>query len=480
MPSDGHSLLYTDSEPGYRNTKLDSGVPPPSLSTLPRIFKTPRSANSNAVPMNGQHSRSIQHLPPSHLPHRQHQQQQQHMERPPVPAASAIDVMGRLFVVIENTRGPNFVEQLSTPDWSRMMSERDDVRGRRTDVRLLNGQAELAKDLERQREALIRMGPSAAEFSAACAPSNPHEALEFCSALDNSSSVALGHLDFLLQPVKEYLGAESGIKFVDLGSKHGGFSRYILWRANRDGRGRGVKGWYLRGCDAKKLPIGAPDADYGLDIERLPLDCNGAADSLREYGSGMKASPDILDPAAVEAFIEFVKSSGAGTGGIDLVVAESGSSDSLALPDFGTDLEQRQYAFIISQAVIALRLLRKGGTFVFKMSDTSTPLSAEILFLLLACFERMAIVRSLASRPTSAERYIVCNHLRGEPRWVASHLLVALTRMHTDQLKLSHLVSWTRVSAERQFMGKLSSVNVTLAHAQLAALKSAQTNHRDY
>ncbi|KAJ2830094.1 hypothetical protein FBU31_002557 [Coemansia sp. 'formosensis'] len=474
MPSDRILVLYTDDEPGYKSTKLDSGVLPPSLSTLPRIVKAPRGGGSNVVSIQGQANRNARQLP-----QHSHQPYPQRTDKPnepiaPVPPRPTVDVVGRFFVVIENKRAANFVEQLSTPEWSRMMSERDDVRGRRTDTRLLRDDAGLIQNLERQKETLIKAAMPTREFNAVCALNNPYAALARCSTLSNLSAIALGHLDFLLKPVQEYLKAEAGMQFVDLGSKDGGFSRYILWRSSQLKTGNGgAKGWYFGRGDAaavKQSPATA-DSGYGLDIERLSLDCSGAADSLTEFGADSKTKPDILDPATVEAFIEFVKGNSTNTVGVDLVVGECGGGDDL--PDFGTDLERRQYAFILAQAVIALRVLRKDGTFVFKMADTTTPLSAEILFLLHSCFERMAIVRSLASRPTSSERYIVCNHLKGEPRWIASHLLAALTRIHADQFKLSHLVSWTRVSADKEFIDKISSVNVTLARTQMSALKHA-------
>ncbi|KAJ2903111.1 hypothetical protein GGI21_004470, partial [Coemansia aciculifera] len=380
----------------------------------------------------------------------------------------------RPFVVINNIKDANFEEQLSSPEWSRMMSERDDVRGRRSDYRLFNGEVGLVNELEKCRETLINMAPpSLVEFNYACAPSNPHAALAQCSVLGNLSAVALGHLDSLLKPVQDYLGVEGGIKFVDLGSKQAGFSQYILWRANQ----RKATGWYF-GCEGGGGggSSSGSGSELGLDIERLSLACRNDAHSLEEYGSGVAAGvkPDILDPSSVESFVDHVKSKTKGSG-IDLVVAECGSTDTLGLPDFGTDLERRQYTYIIAQAVIALRLLRKGGTFVFKMSDTATPLGAELLFLLHACFTRIAVVRSMASRPTSTERFVVCNLLKGESRWVASHLLAALTKIHGDRehFRLSHVVSWTKVSSDRQFMEQLSRFNVSLARGQLAALQGA-------
>ncbi|KAJ2253040.1 hypothetical protein GGI13_002927 [Coemansia sp. RSA 455] len=487
MPSDGNSLLYTDDEPGYKNTKLDSGIPPPSLLTLPRITKQARGLGGGSVFIPGQPNRNDQQLLP-----RAHQQPHlvskfnEPVAHPPAPRFPAprpvVDVVGRFFVVIDNIHGPGFLEQLPTSDWSRMMGERDDVRGRLTDLRLLGGDIGLLKDIERHNESIVKAGLSLRELDSVCAPNNPYEALAQCCLLERRSSVALGHLDFLLQPVRQYIKPLSQVRFVDLGSSGAGFSHYILWRTAATQRNVLGKGWTF-GC-GNTPDFKWPVAQIGneLDAEWRSYHGKGANSLVAQFGLNFKTKPDILDPTTVEAFIEFVKGDST-KADVDVVVGEYGND----LPDNGTDLEQRQYAFIIAQAVIALRVLRQGGTFVFKMADTTTPLSAEILFLLRACFERIAIVRSLVSRPTSAERYILCNHLRGDPRWVAGHLLSALTKIHTGQLKLSHLVSWTRVSAEKDFIDKIAKVNVKLGHARISGLKHAveqlslsSSNNADY
>ncbi|KAJ2054452.1 hypothetical protein GGH13_008218 [Coemansia sp. S155-1] len=494
MPSDGNSLLYTDDEPGYRNTKLESGIPPPSLSTLPRITRQVRGRGGGSVFIPGLPNRNDQQLPP-----RAHQQPHlvnkfnESVARPlaPLPPAPrppaprpVVEVVGRFFVVIDNIHEPDFLEQLPTSDWSRMMSERDDVRGRLTDLRLLGGDIGLLKDIEGQNDSLVKAGLSLRELDSVCAPNNPYEALAQRCLLDSLSSVALGHLDFLLQPVREYLKPFAQIRFVDLGSRFGGFSRYILWRTSttRSDCNISAKGWYFGCGDTSVFERPPTDSGNELDLSRLSMGYRGGIEMVREFGLDFKTKPDILDPTTVEAFIELVKGDTT-MAGVELVVGEFGND----LPDFGTGLEQRQYAFIIAQAVIALRVLRQGGTFVFRMADTTTPLSAEILFLLHSCFDRIAIARSLVSRPTSAERYILCNHLRGDPSWVAGHLLSALTKIRTDQLKLSHLVSWTRVSAEKDFIDKIAKVNMKLGHTRISGLKHAveqlslsSSNNADY
>ncbi|KAJ2462330.1 hypothetical protein GGI02_005487 [Coemansia sp. RSA 2322] len=336
----------------------------------------------------------------------------------------------------------------------------------------------LLSEIDRQKDILQKLSLSTAEYRSVCAQSNPYEALQHCSTFDSESAVILGQVDFLLQPVREYLGRPGKqLRFVDLGSKKGGFSQYILWRASRQARGgeEGARGWYFGNAGAKQDPGTDSGGGHGVEIDmrRMTLECGGSAAGLL---SVFKQGTNILDPATVEAFVEFVMGGNDGTASIDLVVAEHYWND---MPDYALGLERLQYAYTIAQAVIALRVLRQGGTFVFKMAEAVTPLSAEILFLVFACFERMATVRSLASKPTSAERFIVCNHLKGDPRPIATHLLSALAKIFADQFKLSHLVSWTNVSGSKQFIGPLCHANSKLARTQVTALKTVSAAASD-
>ncbi|KAJ1832140.1 hypothetical protein LPJ63_003770 [Coemansia sp. RSA 2711] len=417
MPFDEREALFTDADPGYLNTRLESGIPPPSLSALPRIIRNPRGESSYASA--AQRGRGPPRAPANPL-----------RPTPTAPVVPSMDVVARLLYVVPNTRGPEFVEQLATAEWSRMMSERDDVRGRRSDPRLCD--IGLLQSIQAGKEKLGRQPGGHADAVRAV---DQYAAVSQC-VLGGQSAVELGHVDFLLQPVREYVRAGRELQYVDVGSQDCGFARYIRWRVGQQPGGR-ARGWYFGAADA-----GAPLTDADL-----------AADA-----------GELLDPRELERFAARVRS--ASPGGVDVVVAEHVAA--------GRDVaEKEQYAYTMAQAAVALRVLRAGGTFVFRAREASTPLSAELLFLLHACFERTAIVRTFASRPTGPDRFVVCNRLAAEPRWVAGHLLAALGKMHAGQLKPAHLVSWTRVAGERQFIEPVMRSNTAIAQAQVQALGMA-------
>ncbi|KAJ2082383.1 hypothetical protein H4R24_001619 [Coemansia sp. RSA 988] len=436
MPFDENELLFTDEDPEYRDTPLTSSIPPPSLDTLPRAIRSARNGSD--------HNRGQR-------PYLQQQQQQ----RPPLPPAAfmrktqqeaqvpAVDLMARHLTVINNTYGPSFVGQLSSSKWSRMMSAQEGPGGRQVDGHLCD--PKLLQSINSVKTSLTNLPQ--AQTAQACDKLGPYAAVSQSSTLENASAVALGHLDYLLQPVREYVKGEKPLRYVDLGSAGCGYSSYIRWRVAQQKVSSGSCGWYF-----------APDTQSG----------NTSAFGGENKLDLFEAEGGILDPANIKAFVKRVRDSGdGGQNGVDLVVADFGSEQSASI-----DTETQQYGYTIAQSAIALQVLRRGGTFVFKTFEATTPLSAELLFLIHSCFERVAIVRSFASRPTASERYVICNHLIVDPSWVTAHLLSALSKMHTNQFKISHLVSWTQLSSDKQFIEQLLHNNMAIGKMQLQALSA--------
>ncbi|KAJ1946458.1 hypothetical protein EC988_005548 [Linderina pennispora] len=444
MPFDPNEELFTDADPGYRNTRLESTVPPPSLSALSRSIRSVRGGTR--APNRGDHSNnssSQRSMVPG-------------LRQPPQPAPvrPEIDVKGSSCIVISNSYPPSFAEQhLCSPDWIRMMSDRDDARGRRGDARL--GDVAMMQSIQACKQALAEADSVATTEDRL----NVYSCLKVISPFVDISALKLAHLDYPLGVVREYLQPDRELKFVDLCSGRGGFTEYILWRASK--QLVGCNGWYFADKSSKQP----------LDVDRMLPECHAAQNTT-------VFQADILDPANVDAFIQKVRGDIRASHAVDLVVAEGCT----ASPSLDMEQERQQYAYLIAQAAVGLKLLRKKGTFVFKAFDTFTPLSAEILFILHTFFERTAIVRSLASSPSSAERFVVCNRLITEDTSrIVAHLMSALHRMHHNQLKLAHLVSWTRVSGDKKFMAPLYDANMKHAASQLQALNAilAHMKHPD-
>jgi cap1 methyltransferase len=62
----------------------------------------------------------------------------------------------------------------------------------------------------------------------------------------------------------------------------------------------------------------------------------------------------------------------------------------------------------LTQALIGIGCSKIGGNIVIKVFDTVTSISAQILFVLSQCFNKILIFKPVSSRPSDAERYVIC------------------------------------------------------------------------
>ncbi|CAN0190051.1 unnamed protein product [Ectocarpus sp. 6 AP-2014] len=118
---------------------------------------------------------------------------------------------------------------------------------------------------------------------------------------------------------------------------------------------------------------------------------------------GPNGTGDLTDEANIQGFVEAIGTSTTGKY-LDLVVADGG---------FGTARDTLQQERLLSplvhaEALTALLLLREEGSFVCKLFECWTESTAALLYLLHRKFRRIAIVKPIASRPASGERYLVC------------------------------------------------------------------------
>ncbi|KAJ2714441.1 Cap-specific mRNA (nucleoside-2'-O-)-methyltransferase 1 [Coemansia spiralis] len=336
-----------------------------------------------------------------------------------------------------------------------MLSDREDVRGRQTDQRLCDPR--LLQSIN-AGEMPLASQPQA-QVDAARRAVHPYAALASRCALHSVAAVELGHVEFLLCPLLGLLQPKilpgqprpaPALRYLVQGANGDAYADYIRWRASTVPGAPQPNGWWF-------APGAAGQQSPGLGVI--------------DGGAGP------LDLTAMEGAVRRVRSDDGGRGCVDLVVADG--VDAHAGPS--GSLEKQLYAVVMSQAAVALQVLREGGCFVFRAVEATTPLSAEILFLVQACFEHTSIVRSFASRPTGADRFVVCRGLVAGVKDVASHLLAALATIRDGQFKLAHLVSWTRVSAEKDFVNMVCAANMSVAKAQITALAAvaarAQEQH---
>ncbi|KAJ1665843.1 hypothetical protein IW140_002924 [Coemansia sp. RSA 1813] len=465
MHFDKSEVLFCDDDPNYQATMIDTGIPPPRLHELARNNANSRNANR---PRYGNSNR--------HNLYQQQNQQQKQMRQTSGSntirdglekcCLSATDTNQYSYYKVDiRWRGPEFIEELSSPNWLRMASDKDDPRGRQANSRLCD--IGLVQEIDKAKNALARLPPN--EFETLCFQTNVYAGLHNTDFV-STSAVVLGHIDFLFSVVSMYLehARSAPFLFVDLGSERGGCSEYILWKATGAPRALAGEASLAHGWYFDSHSHGSQGA-AGLPISDMHSQCD-AFKRLTVVSQADSGYTSITSETNIDAFVRQVENElpekSNQPAGIDLVVSES----CYRQVDLAMDHEKGQYTFTLAQTIVALQLLRPGGSYVFKIFDITTPPTAEMLFVLNACFESMDIVRSLVSRPTSSERYVVCKGLRGDARWAALHMRTALNKINSGHFKLSHILSWTRVMDESEFVGSLKAANGEIARVQLDAL----------
>lgn len=95
---------------------------------------------------------------------------------------------------------------------------------------------------------------------------------------------------------------------------------------------------------------------------------------------------------------------------------------SLITADGGFDEEERydakevlHYNLILGEIIVILNTQKLHGQCVLKIFETFTDTSVYILYILCSCYETFDIVKPSTSRPTNAERYVVCKGFKGSP-----------------------------------------------------------------
>ena len=112
---------------------------------------------------------------------------------------------------------------------------------------------------------------------------------------------------------------------------------------------------------------------------------------------------NIYNRYVADAYVEKV-----GKNSVDLVTADGGfqAKDE-------NDKEVEHMKLFLAETLIALRVLKKGGSFILKIYDIFTQPTLEMLYLLKNVFKSVQIKKPVSSRPANSERYIVCHGYQG-------------------------------------------------------------------
>ena len=236
-------------------------------------------------------------------------------------------------------------------------------------------------------------------------------------------------LDFKLTTMSDIdesslpLLSSSAFKFVDLCGSPGGFSEYIFRRCNQRncfGYGMSLNGTNDDGCGIRwdmntlnQLVATQNSDDRKMDNKSCWKICNG------KDGTGDVYNWDNILELQNEIWNDHEQSNNHNNHykkrrkednddwKVNLVVSDGGF-------DAQRDSECQEslaHSLVTCQTAASLLLLKKGGHFVIKMFGFQS--SKKLMRHLSNSFEEIVILKPIASRPASAERYVICLNYYG-------------------------------------------------------------------
>lgn len=168
-----------------------------------------------------------------------------------------------------------------------------------------------------------------------------------------------------------------------------------------------------------------------------------------------------------EYFIKYIKDQQ--PNGVDLVTGDGGFDLEEGVDK--TLLHHQEFLssrLLLAQSLVGIGCTKIGGNFIVKSFDTVTNISAQIIFILAQCFNKILIFKPVSSRPANAEKYILCIDRKPEIQDYYD-LLANAAVSYTDNMFLSQLFIEKLPSAFEQW---LISYNNHSTNKQLQAAQN--------
>lgn len=226
------------------------------------------------------------------------------------------------------------------------------------------------------------------QFTYAREQANPFEYLGN-SVFGSRAAVKLANIDAIYN-LTQHIGGFIDFKtpgrfvFADLAGGPGSFTQYIQWR-RPDSVGFGI---------TLKTAVGEGEE---LDWSYKIID----AERFRPY-YGADNTGNLY--TNYQGFVDFVKSSN--DSDLYLVTADGGFN----VEESG-DYERQEFVssrLVLVECLTAILLLNQGGSFVCKVFDTVTKISADTIYMMACCFDELIMFKPVSSRPANSERYLIC------------------------------------------------------------------------
>ena len=181
-------------------------------------------------------------------------------------------------------------------------------------------------------------------------------------------------------------------------------------------------------------------------------------------GFADKDNGDIMDPKTIKLFGGQVNDK------VDFITADGGFN----WKNENTQ-EQESFKLIFGQIVGAIKLQKKGGSFVCKFFETFAIVSAKFLLILSSFYENVHLIKPLMSRPSNSEKYAVCtgfkfNDKDKEYQQAVKKLEQVLEKSHKTNTNLVDL--FPEYNVEPNFLICLAYLNSEIANRQLISINN--------
>ncbi len=143
--------------------------------------------------------------------------------------------------------------------------------------------------------------------------------------------------------------------------------------------------------------------------------------------------------------------------------------------DYSTDFNRQEVnscKIIYSETVIALNVLRKGGSFVCKVFDLFSYSMVQIMYLLYSVFEKVIIYKPETSRPANSEKYIVCINFHDNISQENKNKLIENIKVWNNITNEENTAMFENIKIDADFLHKLSEHNLKYIEYQMHYLKN--------
>jgi len=313
--------------------------------------------------------------------------------------------------------------------------------------------ARLKLELERCKDKLDNIGERV--YLEARHKANPFEKAKH-GHLMNRASFKLAEIDRVFGLTREYYNRS--MNFADACSAPGGWTDYMLWRRASE------ENFETRGICMTLEPNSSKDA-----FEWMPQRMNRMAKMLYSRKNfrqclGADGTGNITVPENIDSFVsECEKLFCEAQPAVDVFVADGG----IDVSENENQQEMMCQTLLLSEILMALETLRRGGAFVCKFFDMFSEYTCFLANVIQLCFTEFCIYKPLSSRPANSERYIVARNYCGRAH-EKSQLYTKLLWQHLKEPE-TRAENLPKISSA--FGKYIFEINAQIAMQQIVAFK---------